>query len=103
MSLKNIELQVALPRTYDAGRLQEHLNQKSNIEQHQIGLMNQAQQELARARSPEVIQTSSPAINKEKQERALSQGKKKKNRNEIPLSSREAEHPYKGKYVDFTL
>lgn len=33
MSLKAIELQVALPRTHDAGRVQEQLQQRSQITQ----------------------------------------------------------------------
>lgn len=33
MSLKAIELQVALPRTHDAGKVQEQLHQRSQITQ----------------------------------------------------------------------
>ncbi|MGD9677143.1 MAG: hypothetical protein AB7V16_02100 [Vulcanibacillus sp.] len=36
MSLKSIELQLSMPKTQEIGKLQEHIHQRTNIEQSLI-------------------------------------------------------------------
>lgn len=105
MSLKAIELQVALPRTMDAGRVQEQLTQKSNIDQQQLAMMNQSEQEHNRIRSTPLIPTNeSLSIHQHNEREQPSKGKhKNKQKNENEHEQTEAKHPYKGKHIDLSL
>lgn len=105
MSLKAIELQVALPRTFDAGRLQEQAAQKSNVDQFQHAMQSQAEQELNRTRTTPLVSThESLAIheNPEREKPPKKEQNKRENKDEEQPQV-EAAHPYKGKHVDFSL
>lgn len=103
MSLKNVELQVALPRTLDNSRLQQQL-------QHQNSLQNaQTSEELA-ARNQKAEQT---VLHGEESARAALGEREGKGRQQKQSNGRQASeenageaespHPYKGQRLDIKL
>ncbi|GMB08433.1 hypothetical protein EDD69_105200 [Thermolongibacillus altinsuensis] len=84
MSLKLIELQVALPKTHDVGKLQEQLQYQGQIAQQQLALDIQKKDERMRQQVTKA----------ERSEKANWQ--KDRNRKKT-----EEKHPYKGTFIDF--
>lgn len=105
MSLKSIELQVALPRTIEAGRIQDQLTQKSNHDQQQLALMNQSEQELNRTRSTPLIATHEYLglhQNSKREQSPKERQKAQKDKRNVQ-APKNAEHPYSGKHIDLSL
>ncbi|WP_442599524.1 hypothetical protein [Neobacillus sp. D3-1R] len=100
MSLKAIELQVALPRTQDAGKLQEQIQQRGQILQDQIAEQSQKEQEKKR----------STVIKNETTEKAILRNKRESNQENQQQKSnqqkrdqiKDSKHPYKGTKIDFS-
>lgn len=102
MTLKAIEMQVALPRTFDAGKLAEQVQQKGQIAQSAIAdeaikkqererksvtkkdQMEKSMNSLESNSTPNVIKTGKQTVSAQQQAN--------------PLSA----HPYKGKSVDYS-
>lgn len=102
MSLKPVELQIALPRTTDAGKVQHGLQQRPALEQQQLAVQNAKQSSELAHRSPEVDETSESALrgdggqDSQPDSRSSSQQEKRQ-------LSHNAEHPYKGRRIDLSL
>lgn len=62
MSLKPVELQIALPRTTEAGKLQNESQQRPAIDQHQLAGQNVKQSQELAMRSTEVDESSESAL-----------------------------------------
>ncbi|WP_286180754.1 hypothetical protein [Bacillus sp. ISL-37] len=102
MSLKAIEMQIALPRTHDAGKIQEQLQQRG---QH---LQEHAAQSVTKE---DDLKRKTVVKNNQKQEARLNQeggqsghqeqnGREdKRNKNDQPAQHH---HPYKGKVIDYS-
>ena len=103
MSLKAIELQVAIPRTQDAGKLQEQLQQKS-----QIGHDLAAREMQKEAEKQEKAVTKNERKDKlrfkdtpsERQGQSEPENRKEKEGKERDMHA--GRHPYKGTAIDFT-
>ncbi|WP_394137079.1 hypothetical protein [Cytobacillus oceanisediminis] len=102
MSLKSIELQVALPRTIEAGKIQEQLQQRG-----------QAMGEIAAEKTRKDEVKNRHTVIKQEQKQNVSLAKEEKNnhkgRDEPDQkekrkkdSSREQSHPFKGKVIDYS-
>lgn len=89
MSLKLIELQVAVPRTVELGKMQEQFNNKAMLAQTQL-----AEQEL---KKEEIKRKKVAKIAKEEKESVLTHHEPKKE-----LNKQTDNHPYKGKNFDIT-
>lgn len=86
VSLKNIELQVALPKTHDIGKIQNQMYQRTNIDQ----LLQTAQMKELE-------------IKKRKQTEKLSKTSlMEQNTTRTPKTAR-AKEPNKGNFVDLEL
>lgn len=101
MSLKSIEMQVALPRTQDAGKLQEQIQQRG---QH---LSEHAAESV---RKEEQKQRTTVTKNKQKDEAKLHQDEERSNeagansqkRRKKQQQKEQERHPYKGKVIDYS-
>jgi hypothetical protein len=93
MSLKLVELQVALPRTYDLGKIQEQFAQQSQFMQSQLAASIQKKDELQR-RQVTAKEKSSEARWKKERNSLLFQANKKS-------KTEKQNHPYKGTMIDF--
>jgi hypothetical protein len=103
MSLKAIELQIALPRTHEAGKLQEGWQQRNQLAQHhashevhkedekkRTAVIKQEQKELPS------LHTGDPGAGQEGNRRPP-QKKKTKDTKE-----KKYQHPYKGTSIDYS-
>ncbi|WP_312097921.1 hypothetical protein [Niallia sp.] len=100
MSLKAIEMQVALPRTYDAGKLQEQQDQKH--QQMYAFASQEAGKEQERKRTTVIKGEGKGKVTSNKK-----RDKHIERRNELEEELDEIErkqtiHPYKGKSIDFS-
>jgi hypothetical protein len=102
MSLKSIELQVALPRTTEAGKIQEQLQQRG-----------QAMGEIAAEKTRKEEEKNRNTVIKQEQKQNVSLGQKERNNHkgrdepgqkekQKKDSSREQSHPFKGKVIDYS-
>lgn len=100
MSLKSIELQVALPRTQEAGKLQDQLQQRGqNLQDHLAANMTK-DQEKKRQQVGKNEQTEKNKLNadeEKQQQREQHQNKKKRSPKQV---EEKQHHPYKGNLID---
>jgi hypothetical protein len=109
MTLRAIELQIALPRTTEAGHLQNQLSQKPVVDQSMLAQENLKQAEQQQKRTGEIDQTATMLIKEEDARREQERKRRQGNRNaqgQQPSSETSAklpDHPYKGRFIDLTL
>ncbi len=102
MSLKLIELQVALPRTQDAGKLQEQMQQRGqNMQDHiSASLLKQDEKKRKQVVKNEKKEKSSLELNQRSSINGHGPNSRDKDNSENSKEAQE-EHPYKGKFIDF--
>ncbi|WP_419961650.1 RNA polymerase subunit sigma [Psychrobacillus sp. BM2] len=98
MSLKLAELQIAIPKTFDAGKVADQIQQQSAINQSNAQAASERQLEKNRetVTKNEAMETSS---HEEERERA-EQERQKREKKEREVT--ETKHPFKGNFVDFS-
>jgi len=108
VSMKSVELQIAVPRTQEVGKIQNELHHRSA--QEQSLLMNQQIKESRemRQRSSGVTDTAKSSIREEgkQQHSSDSDGQSQSPSNkqqDHPSEQHPAEHPYKGHHIDLSL
>ncbi|MBO0995417.1 hypothetical protein [Bacillus sp. SD088] len=105
MSLKLIELQVALPRTTEAGKIAEQLQQRGQAmtEQAKEETKDRIEQERQRVNqldeNDEVRLKKEDPSAKDQKERHSNQNKKEKTAENKLVNE---QHPYKGKRIDYS-
>lgn len=99
MSLKGVELQIAIPKTFDAGKIAEQKQQRAVISQE---LANAETEKQAQKNKESVLQSEKTAKadrdNRSKEEREQQEPTEQKQQEEEKKTS----HPYKGSFVDFS-
>ena len=99
MSLKLVELQIAIPKTFDAGKVADQIQQQSALSQSNAQAASEKQLEKNREsviKSSETSETSSQKEDKERSEQ------ERHNREKKELEMKETKHPFKGNFVDFS-
>lgn len=101
MSLKGIELQIAIPKSFDAGKLADQKQQRVHAMQEHANLQTEKQVEKDKET---VLETAhSEEINPdEKSEQEKEQRNERENSARNQEREEESEHPYKGSFVDFS-
>lgn len=98
MSLKGIELQIAIPKTVEAGKLAEQKQTDTHV--NQMHAQAASEKELAKQRETVVKAASYAKINKDsKKEQNEGQTEQEQGHHE---EEKKTKHPYKGSFVDFT-
>lgn len=100
MSLKLIELQIAIPKTFEAGKITEQKNQHSILGQHHNTVQT----------DQEAVKLSTTVIESSQTEKAKQQSRDPQhdsdNRNDHETNNEyednHVSHPYKGSFVDYT-
>lgn len=101
MSLKLIELQIALPRTQEAGQIQSQLETRGQHMQEILADAARKENEQKQHQVPRNNKNEGVQLNKEHSSNEY-QHQKRKNKTEKELPHEEKEnHPYKGKSIDF--
>ena len=101
MSLKAVELQVAIPKTFDAGKVAEQ-HQQNTINQ-QLNANEALKKELERKQKIVNNTENMDAISDEEEREGKAEqlsmlDKRKKEEQEQP----KAQHPFKGNFIDFS-
>ncbi|MCC3381324.1 hypothetical protein ACFQ5D_01100 [Paenibacillus farraposensis] len=106
MSLKAVELQIAVPRTSEAGKYQNEFLQRPMNDQALLGQKAALETENMRQRSSGVDESAETFVGERQtgeQGRKPSQpSRSRSGENELP-KEHPAEHPYKGHHIDFSL
>lgn len=100
MSLKGLELQIAIPKTFDAGKLAEQKQQRSQIAQDQANVLTEKQAEKNKETVLEAEKFAEMDPNKQNEKNKQEQNDKGNNRNNE--GEKKTAHPYKGSFVDFS-
>lgn len=106
MSLKAIEMQVALPRTQNAGKIQDQMQQRGQVSQDHIATEQHKELEKKRKQVLELTETENRRLNNDDENRNGANPEKetqqKDRKHEHKHSPQYAKHPYKGNFVDFS-
>ncbi|MBO8170990.1 MAG: hypothetical protein H0Z33_03755 [Bacillaceae bacterium] len=102
MSLKTVELQVAIPRVQDAARIQEQMHQRPYQDQQHISAQLKTEQQLERKKTTSSEQTEKGMI-RDRDSRGDGQDSSQKERKKKTGNLKQANHPYKGHHLDISL
>ncbi|MFD2613031.1 hypothetical protein [Paenibacillus gansuensis] len=103
MNFKPVEMQIAIPRTNDLVPLHNQLNQKPVTDQSQLAGQEAKHQEDSRHRSSKPEEASGSGVaDRERRNPAPSASSGKKRTLKEDTEETLAEHPYKGRHIDFT-
>jgi hypothetical protein len=104
MSLKLIEMQVALPRTFDVSKIHEQLSQRGQQMNDQAVQEMQHKEIMLRStvikqeRKDEAKLNQDGENSKDHREHKENKNKNSQNENHHPIEK----HPYKGNFVDYS-
>ena len=102
MSLKAIEMQIALPRTQDAGKIQEQIHQRGQHLQEHAAQSVTKEDELKRKTVMKNNQKQEARLNKENGSSNEKQEQSRQNNKGKNESQAEQHHPYKGKLIGYS-
>lgn len=98
MSLKGIEMQIALPRTQDAGKLLEQMEQRNQIAGHYAAGEVRKDEKKKQTTVAESAKGEKASRRHSKEEQGRGKGGGSENHGSAP----EPDHPYKGRSIDFS-
>ncbi|GGG22007.1 hypothetical protein GCM10007425_15580 [Lysinibacillus alkalisoli] len=103
MSLKGVELQIAIPKTFDAGKMADQAQQQNHV--NQMHANDALKKELERQQK--IVNTSEEmdAINDEDENGSQYEGDSQKRKIQEAKAQKEKQpnnHPFKGNFVDFS-
>lgn len=101
MSWKSVEMQVALPRTQDAGKLQEQMSKQNDRFQESLAQSQLREQQLKRKRVNEFEKIKDKKLmdDNEDSKGSNEQGKEK---NDDKHTEQDLNHPFLGNKIDFS-
>ncbi|MFS1518400.1 hypothetical protein [Bacillus sp. SM2101] len=99
MSLKLVELQVALPRTQDIGKIQEQLEQRGQHMQDQLAIGIQEEEKRKRKQVNSKSKNEKAELTNDHNDKEFQQSTTKKNQEEE--ITEDEHHPYKGNIIDY--
>lgn len=102
MSLKTVEMQVALPRTFDAGKLSEQLNQKAQLDNDLAAAQNQKDAELKRTSVVKEERKAEAKLHRENHEDPQFSSSDKRDKKQEEKQEKKEKHPYKGLKFDIS-
>lgn len=104
--MKPVELQIAVPRTSEAGRIQQEQQMRPTVDQQQLAAQNIKSSEQQRIRSSEVDEPFKSEVRDGEKHSSGKHGGTGGHQHESEDPAKQthpAEHPYKGKHIDFSL
>lgn|SRR5690625_4995477 len=102
MSLKSIELQVAIPRTHDAGKMQDQMTKQSQNFQDTLTKQQLEEEILRRNKVNEYDAVKHQNISDEERHRQEQNEQHQKERQAKEDEKEKLSHPYLGKRIDFS-
>lgn len=103
MSLKGIELQIALPKTFEAGKIAEQKQQQSQVNQDLASALVEREEKRKNGKVLEAEESAKIRDEDEEKKRKeqMMQSKRKKAESEEEKKKSQT-HPYKGSFIDLT-
>ncbi|MEK3734597.1 MULTISPECIES: hypothetical protein [Paenibacillus] len=102
MSLKSVEMQIAVPRTHEAGKMHNELQQRPYNDQSLLAGEQIKNSRIQSQRSTEVSESAEAAI-RDDGNRQSSEQQERHASDSSEQQEKPAEHPYKGRNFDVTL
>ena len=105
MNMKPVEMQIAVPRTSEATRIQQDQQYRPLSDQALLANQNSKEAEHNRKVSPEVNESGDNAVIKREKDHPSSHHEQTSHEQSAQEQEQKqfAEHPYKGKNIDFSL
>lgn len=103
MSLRSVEMQIALPRTQEIGNMHSQAQQRPTLEQAALAGESAKTTEQLRQKNTEIDETVHVPIRDQQPRQQSSSHRDNKKKNEKLEASETCEHPYKGHHIDFSL
>lgn len=98
MSLKGIELQIAIPKTFEAGKVAEQKQQQSQLSQDNASLLTERQA----LKNKETVLESQEYAKMDADGKSNEQNEQTHDEKETKEEGKKSRHPYKGSFVDFS-
>jgi len=103
LSWKSVELQVALPRTQDAGKLQEQLSRQNQRYQESLAANQLKQAEIKKQQVNDLKESNKAEIKDEHREEKDEPSEHNQNQKNENQKSKEAlNHPFLGSKIDYS-
>ncbi|MBO0585758.1 RNA polymerase subunit sigma [Sporosarcina sp. E16_8] len=99
MSLKGIELQIAIPKTFEAGKIAEQKHQQTQLN---LDHANSLMERQALKAKETVLESEEAAKAANGHPREQEQGELQNGDHQQNEEEKKTVHPYKGAFVDFT-
>ena len=102
MSLKAVELQIAIPKTFEAGKIADQQNQ--NVIHQQMHANEAAKKEFERSKTIVNETESLDGIRDDEESQAGEYGEQQQNKknNDENTEKVKVQHPFKGNFFDFS-
>lgn len=100
MSLKGVELQIAIPKTFDAGKMVEQ--QQQHVANQQMHANEALKREVERQQTIVNETDGLTNINEEEERKRQEQEREEQERKKKQQLAKQAKHPFKGNFVDFS-
>lgn len=102
MGFKSIELQVAIPRSQDAGRMQDQMMRQGQQFQETLTQQKLREEVINRTKVNEYDDVRKKNITDEDEKNKREKEMKKNKKNDKGEESETTNHPYLGKKIDFS-
>nr|WP_136604730.1 hypothetical protein [Paenibacillus dokdonensis] len=104
MSMKAVEMQIAIPRTTEAGKIQNDVHHRSSQEQQFLAGQQLKESQELRQRSTGIDETANAAVRDDGNQHSSRKDESHPHRTkQEPEEHHDAEHPYKGHHLDVSL
>jgi len=104
VSMKSVEMQIAIPRTTEASKIQNDIHHRTSQEQQFLAGEQAKENRELRQRSSGVDETANAAVRDEgKRQPSRQKGSARRTSNQGEEEHHDAQHPYKGHRLDVSL
>lgn len=97
MSLKGIELQIALPKTFEAGKIAEQKHQQSQLAQDFASDLVEREEKRKKER---VLESEQSAAVRDEDKNKKREGDREQREKKEQAKQQKVKHPYKGSFFD---
>ncbi|MDU4698677.1 MULTISPECIES: hypothetical protein [Paenibacillus] len=104
--MKSVEMQIAVPRTSEAGRVQHDQQHRPILDQNLLSAQALKDSEIERRRSAGVDESAQNTTVRRDGNGSFAQGQEQGHSGDHPdeqAQEHKAEHPYKGRHIDLSL
>lgn len=100
MSVRPIEVQGSFPQSQKTGKIQEQMQQRGQVSQDVLTQQQKEAEKLKRRQVNESADSEKARLHQDEQKEQ--QGRHHHQKEDKEKEEIQAEHPYKGKFVDFS-